>query len=261
MDFATVIGLIAGSIVLVMGMLFGGLNPLTVINAPSVMIVLGGGTMAVMVANPLGITTKIMGPLRIAFFPQKQDVAEMIRTLVSFSEKARREGLLALEDDIQDVDEDFLKTGIQLVVDGTDPELVRNILEVDLENLESRHKANIAWFDTMGALMPAFGMIGTLMGLIQMLQNLGGDTSLIGAGMAVALITTLYGSVLANLVFIPLGKKLQSRHNEEITMKMVMIEGTLSIQQGDNPRIVKEKLRSFLMPSERASLDDEGDSD
>jgi len=166
-----------------------------------------------------------------------------------------------LEDDIQDVDEEFLKTGIQLVVDGTDPELVRNILEVDLENLETRHKTNISWFVTMGSLMPAFGMIGTLIGLIQMLQNLGGDTSLIGAGMAVALITTLYGSTLANLVFIPLGKKLQARHNEEITMKMVMIEGTLSIQQGDNPRIVKEKLRSFLQPRERASLDDEGDSD
>lgn len=260
MDLATVGGLIGGAIVLVLGMIFNGLNPFSLFDLPSVMIVVGGGSLAAMIANPLSLTTRIMQPLQKAFFPPKLEIAQMILTLVSFSEKARREGLLALEDDLMDLDEDFLRKGIQLVVDGTDPELVRNIMEVDMDNIEARHKANIAWFESMGILMPAFGMIGTLIGLIQMLQNLGGDASGIGQGMAVALITTLYGSTIANLVFIPLGKKLEVRHNEEMIMKMVMVEGTISIQQGDNPRIVKEKLASFLQPIDRTGLD-EGEGD
>jgi chemotaxis protein MotA len=177
----------------------------------------------------------------------------MIVTLVSFSEKARREGLLSLEDDLEELDDEFLKKGLQLVVDGTDPELVRRIMESELEAQEDRHNMNRKIFEDLGAITPAFGMIGTLIGLIQMLGNLE-DKSAIGPGMSAALITTLYGSFGANLIYIPLASKLVLRGQEESVMKRVMIEGTISIQSGDNPRIVRDKLAAFLKPADRAEL-------
>jgi chemotaxis protein MotA len=161
-----------------------------------------------------------------------------------------------LEDAAYQVEDDFLKKGILLIVDGTDPELVRNILETELAFLEDRHKTGQSIFETMGALAPAFGMIGTLIGLIRMLRNLNNPEA-IGPGMAVALLTTFYGALLANLVFIPVAGKLKIRSNEEILNKEVMIEGMLSIQAGENPRIIEEKLKAFLAPKIRESLQDE----
>lgn len=165
--------------------------------------------------------------------------------MLVFAEKARREGLLALEQDVMEINDPFLQKGIQLVVDGTDPELVRNILETKLTFLEERHQKGRGLFSTMGQLAPSFGLIGTLIGLIQMLSQLDDPTNL-GSGMAVALITTLYGALLANLLFNPLAGKLRIRSLEEVLLKEVMIEGVLSIQAGENPRIVREKLNAFL---------------
>lgn len=257
MDLATVGGLILGFGLILFGALVAGLSPLDLFDLPSVFITIGGGISATVVASPLARLLGFTRFTRWAFLPRTNDTAQLILTLVNFAERARREGLLSLEDDLANLDEPFLRKGIQLVVDGTDPELVRNILETDMENIGARHQEGIKFWGDLGFFLPAFGMIGTLIGLVQMLRNLGaGDPSAIGAGMAAALITTLYGSIAANLVALPMSKKLALRSADEMTIKSIMIEGILSIQSGDNPRIVKDKLSSFLPPAERAALDE-----
>jgi len=244
MDFATIFGIITGLFILVGAIILGG-NAIIFINIESVLIVIGGTLAGTMVSYSLSEFKKIPHLLRIASQNHNLNPDEIIEILVKFAEKARREGLLALEENVVEINDRFLQKGIQLVVDGTDPDLVRNILETRLTFLEERHLRGRSIFNTMGQLSPAFGMIGTLIGLIQMLSKLD-DPGNLGSGMAVALITTLYGALLANLFFIPLSTKLQERSEEEIMMKEVMIEGILSIQAGENPRIVEEKLYAFL---------------
>lgn len=257
MDIATIAGMIGGFVLVMFGATVAGLTPGDILNIPSVLITFGGGAAGAVVASPMSRLTNFTKFTKFAFSPPQADLGNLIVTLVQFSERARREGLLSLEDDLAGLDEPFLKKGIQLVVDGTDPELVRNILETDMKNISNRHKEGSTFWADLGMFFPAFGMIGTLIGLIQMLKNLGsGDPSAIGAGMAAALITTLYGSIGANLVAIPLQKKLEVRDADEMIVKAVMIEGILSIQSGDNPRIVKDKLASFLPPVDRASIDE-----
>jgi chemotaxis protein MotA len=259
MDIATVIGVSAGTGLVIFGSVLAGLGIGDIIDVPSILITVGGGFSSTIVGIPLDRLLGMHKFTKWAFFPQKADATGLIITLVNFAERARREGLLSLEDDLNNLEEPFLKKGIQLVVDGTDPELVRNILETDMENIHARHGDGAKFWDDLGFYFPAFGMLGTLIGLIQMLKNLGtGDTSAIGAGMAAALITTLYGSFFANVVAIPFKKKLELRDGDEMTIKAIMVEGILSIQQGDNPRIVKDKLASFLSPSERGALDEAG---
>lgn len=244
MDLATVIGIVVGVVLLGGAIILGG-NAIIFFNLDSILIVLGGTIAGTMVSYSLPELMKLPQLVRIALQNSNINPTEVIDMLVGFAEKARREGLLALEQDVMEIDDTFLQKGIQLVVDGTDPDLVRNILETRLTFLEERHTRGRSIFDTMGQLSPAFGMIGTLIGLIQMLSKLD-DPSNLGSGMAVALITTLYGALLANLLFIPLAGKLREKSEEEILMKEVMIEGILSIQAGENPRIVEEKLSAFL---------------
>jgi len=217
------------------------------------MIVAGGTLAATLISYPLKNVVGVFGVLKKAFFNKMQDPTEIINILVRFAEKARREGLLALEMDAEEIDDKFLQKGIQLVVDGTDPELVKSILETELVFLEERHRAGRAIFETMGQLSPAFGMIGTLIGLIQMLGSLN-DPGAIGPGMATALITTFYGSLMANLIFNPIAEKLRVRTAEEVLLREVMIEGILSIQAGENPRIVEEKMKVFLAPRLRENI-------
>lgn len=245
MDIATIIGVIAGIVLLGGAMILQG-NVIIYLSFSSLLIVLGGTLAGTMVNYSLAELRKIPSLIRISFQTDDLNSTEIINVLVDFAEKARREGLLALEQDARDIDDSFLQQGIQLVVDGTDPELVRNIMETKLTFLEERHQTGQSIFATMGQLSPAFGMIGTLIGLIQMLSQLD-DPSKLGGGMAVALITTLYGTLMANLFFIPLSGKLAVRSEEEVLMKEVMIEGILSIQAGENPRIVEEKLNAFLV--------------
>jgi chemotaxis protein MotA len=205
-------------------------------------------------ANPLERSKNLGKILKAAFVTERIDMIGLIQTLVSFAEKARREGLLALEEDASHIDDAFMKKAIQLVVDGTDPELVKSILDTEIGLMEERHSANKSYMETLGEMGPAFGMIGTLIGLIQMLGRLD-DPSALGPGMAVALITTMYGSMLANMVAIPIGKKLSVNSSREILSRELMVEGILSIQAGENPRIVEEKLKVFLPPSMRVQLD------
>jgi chemotaxis protein MotA len=178
--------------------------------------------------------------------------------MVSFSEKARREGLLSLEDDIEQLDDEFMRKGLQLIVDGTDPEIVKTVLEQETDQLAARHDDNKRMFDEAAGYSPAFGMIGTLIGLVLMLVNLS-DRSTIGPYLAVAIITTLYGAIIAYLIFIPVGTRLDMMTGAEVTYRTIILEGILSIQSGDNPRIVKEKLVAFLSPIERLVLSDDNE--
>jgi len=258
MDLATLGGLAVGFFVIVVAIVIaGGVGGLfSFISVSSVFITVGGSFAAILISNTL---PKALGLMRIvmnAVRTKPMEAGRIISMIVTFSEKARREGLLALEDDLDELEDDFLRKGIQLVVDGTDPEIIRNIMETELNNMQVRHQEGIKIFEDWGILAPAFGMIGTLIGLILMLSNIE-DKSAIGPGMSMALITTLYGAVLANLVFIPIANKLTYVNNQEVLIREIMIEGTLSIQSGDNPRIVKEKLISFLPPEVRAQVEEE----
>lgn len=260
MDLGTIGGIISGFIVIIIGILWGSGDLLHFADASSVFITIGGTTSALFVGFPLRKLAGAIGVGRLAFQRYEERPADMISTLVTFSEKARKEGLLALEDNVEEIDDEFLKKGIQLVVDGTDPELVRNIMETELGKIEERHVSGRGIFDLAGFLFPAFGMLGTLIGLILALRSMGtGAKEALGEYMAIALITTFYGSLIANLVMIPISKKLEVRNDSEILLKEIMLEGTLSIQSGDNPRIVKDKLASFLSPTVREELSQSGE--
>lgn len=251
MDIASVIGLVAGLAVMVYGMILstkGNLRPYW--DIASVFITIGGSMFATMMSFPMSQFKNVMQMTKLAFREPQHDANAVIRLLVGFAERARREGLLALEAEANQLQDPFLQKGIQLVVDGTDPELVRGIMEIEMSFIEERHKQGQAFFFTWGSMAPAFGMIGTLIGLCAMLLNLS-DASALGPGMSAALITTFYGSVLANMIMNPIATKLGVRSSEEIMLKEVMVEGILSIQAGENPRIVEEKLKAFLAPKQR----------
>lgn len=254
MDLTTVIGCIITWLLVLSAMVSGG-NPQAYIDFPSILITMGGTIGAMITSSPSDRLKSFFGTLKCAFFTARTDIITLVQTIVSFAEKARREGLLSLEANTAELtDNEFLRKSIQLVVDGTDPELVRAILDTEIGILESRHSANKSLLDTGAELAPAFGMIGTLIGLIAMLGDLT-DVEKLGPGMAVALITTMYGSMMANMFFIPMSKKLASRSEEEILSLELMVEGVLSIQAGENPRIVEEKLKVYLPPKLRRQLE------
>ncbi len=258
MDLATLGGIGVGAFVVLLGIIVaGGVGGImSFINIPSVLITVGGSFGAILASNTMAKALGLMKILMNAIKIKPLEAGRIISMIVTFSEKARREGLLALEDDLDELEDDFLRKGIQLVVDGTDPEIIRNIMETELNSMQIRHQEGIKIFEDWAVLAPAFGMIGTLIGLILMLANIE-DKSAIGPGMSTALITTLYGAILANLIFTPIANKLSYNSSQEVLIREIMIEGTLSIQSGDNPRIVKEKLISFLPPEIRAQVEEE----
>lgn len=253
MDIGSVVGLALSWIMVFWGIASGG-DPMAFVDIPSILITLGGAFGATMLSSPMERFKNFGKITKNAFFTEQIDMVGLIQTLVSFAEKARREGLLSLEEDASQIDDTFMKKAIQLVVDGTDPELVKSILDTEIGLMEERHSANKGLYDTLGAMGPAFGMIGTLIGLIQMLGNLN-DPSALGPGMAVALITTMYGSMVANMIALPFSNKLAVNSKKEILARELMVEGILAIQAGENPRIVEEKLKVFLPPATRAVLD------
>ncbi len=261
MDLGTIIGIISGVALVLVTIVTGGAGLANYISIQSIIIVVGGSFSAMLVANPLSRMLGIAKYIRIGLQTPDWQEEKIISDLVAFSERARREGLLALEDNLDEVEDEFMRKGVQLVVDGTDPDIIKSILYHDLNEIQSRHESGIKIFDDWARIAPAFGMIGTLIGLIQMLVNMGGDASIIGAGMAVALITTFYGALMANLVLMPLKTKLEDRDKDETRVKEVVIEGILSIQSGDNPRILLEKLISFLPPAQREVMRQESARD
>ncbi len=253
MDKATVIGMVAAFAVVIYGMVIGGsLSPFW--DPSSVFITIGGTITATLMSYRLSTFLDVLKIAKNAFATKEGDIGETVQTLVRFADRARREGLLALDEDANHLKDPFMQKGIRLVVDGTTQDLVKSILETELLFVSDRHKTGQAVFESMGAYAPAFGMIGTLIGLVQMLVALD-DPEKIGPGMAVALVTTFYGSVLSNMVFLPIATKLKIRNSREVFIKEAIIEGVLSIQAGDNPRVVQEKLKSFLSPKERLMLE------
>ena len=253
MDLATVIGIVIGLGFMIYGIQLNG-QVGNFWDTASFIIVLGGTVAGTLVAYPLKRVQQSLAVVRKAFSTHALSPGDVIARIIELANTARREGLLALEEAAESINDDFLKKGVMLIVDGTDPELVRNILETELAFVEERHTSGRSLFDTMGSLAPAFGMIGTLIGLVNMLQKLD-DPKSVGPSMAVALITTFYGSVFANLIFIPISTKLKIRSREEILIKEIMVEGLLSIQAGENPRIIEEKLKAFLPPTIRKGLE------
>ncbi len=261
MDIATPGGMLIGFVLLILAIFIGGgtSGMGAFLNIPSVLIVVGGTVAATLVRYPLG---RVMGVMRIAmktiFFKLSTPQIEVQR-MVQYAKIARKEGLLALEGKIADIKDAFLAKSIQLLVDGTDADNLRIILDREIENVRYRHAIGKGMLESMGTVAPAFGMMGTLIGLVLMLRELD-DPSKIGIGMATALITTFYGVLLANLVCLPMGGKLELRSKEEILLKELMVEGIVAIQSGDNPNIVEEKLIIYLSPSQRKSNESEGSS-
>jgi chemotaxis protein MotA len=252
LDITTIIGIVLG-IALVGWGIVSNSDLGSYIDPPSLIIVLGGTIAGYLVAFPMKEVLNIGKVLGKTIKNNEFDIDQIITKIIELANVARREGLLALEEAVSEIKDDFLQKGVMLIVDGTDPELVKNIMETEIENLTDRHSKSRSMLEMMGTLAPAFGMVGTLIGLVAMLQNLS-DPSSIGPSMAVALLTTFYGSLFANLIFIPMASKLALKSNEEILIRSVMIEGLLSIQAGENPRIIEEKLKVFLPPSVRKTV-------
>ncbi len=237
-----------------LAILLGG-SIMAYIDAPSMLIVVGGGVAATLTSMPLVRFMKLPKVTSKAVLHKGVEPQALISQLVELAEVARRDGILALENSIEQIEDPFLVRGIQMAVDGSDPEVIEAIMETELENLMDRHEGGKKLFDGLGRYAPAFGMIGTLIGLVAMLSNMD-DPSKIGAGMAAALITTLYGAMLANIIFLPIADKLGQRSSEEVLIKTMIIQGVMSIQAGDNPRNVESKLLTFIPPAQRVSNED-----
>lgn len=268
MDLASIIGFVGGIVLILFGIVFN-MPPVTPMfnfavlpdffDVPSIAIVLGGTVAALMVSYPMKYFTKVPKHLKIIMFPTKYNPQEYIAQIVEFAKEARINGLLALEDKLKDTEDAFLKNSLMLVIDSVEAEKVKVLLETELDYLDERHSQDRAFYAKGSSYAPAFGMIGTLIGLINLLGNLD-DPDAIAPAMAVALITTLYGSILSNLVFAPISNKLKTRHDEEYLCKMIVSEGVQAIQAGDNPKFIEEKLTQLLPSSiaAAAGMDDDG---
>ncbi len=248
MDLATVIGLCLGWGGLMLAWFVAGGHFIQLWSLDAFFIVMIGTLGATMISYPLSTLGNGVNVAKNAFFTREIDFMGTIQTLVGFSTKARKEGLLGLEDDVNQLDDQFLKNGMQMVVDGTDIELVRNIMETDLAFLEARHKQGGELWSTAGGFAPTLGVVGAVMGLIHVLANVGEDISQMLRGVATAFVATFYGIGTANLIYLPIANKLKFRSEEEILLRQVMIEGVCSISAGDNPRILEDKLKAFLPP-------------
>jgi chemotaxis protein MotA len=251
MDLATVFGLIMTYAVLLMAMALGvGIGPY--IDIPSVLIVFGGSIGALFIGFKMEQMKKMASFFMISIKPPKQDLHGLITKLINFAVTARKEGILSLEGPLKNEENKFLQNGLMMAIDGQEPDIIRDMLDVEIEQMSVRHKGNIAMFDMWSNFSGAMGMIGTLIGLVAMLLNMS-DPSAIGPAMAVALLTTLYGALIGNTVGGPIANILSVRNDEEVLQNQLILEGIMSIQAGDNPRNMEAKLLSFLPPAERKS--------
>jgi chemotaxis protein MotA len=244
MDIATVLGIVS-AFGLVFAAIFMGSGLIIFINVPSLLIVVGGTVGVTLIAYPLKDVLGVLKVVQKALFTRHISVDELIKRFTGFANKTRKEGILALESEIKDVKDEFLKKGVQLSIDGLEPQEIRDILDTEIDYVRNRHQLGAEVFTTMGTYAPAMGMIGTLIGLVQMLQNMS-DPSSIGPAMAVALLTTFYGSIMANICCMPVAGKLRTRSKEEMLVKEMTIQGIISLSNGDNPRILEQKLLAFI---------------
>ncbi len=252
MDISTIIGILLGTILIINGIQFQNIK--NFIDIPSIVIVIGGTLAGLIASFPLSTFKEIPKHIKIILNGKGYDPNECIEKMVELAQIARKNGLLSLEEKSNEITEPFFKSSLMMIVDVPDSEKIKEILTEELAYLDERHAKSVALYDTGEAISPAFGMVGTLIGLINMLKNMdpsGGGESTIGQDMSVALITTFYGTVLANLIFAPLSKKLKQRNEQELLYKNIVIEGVLSIQSGDNPKFLREKLQTYLAFSKR----------
>ena len=253
MDIATIIGLILGFGLILVSILMGGAGLTPFIDIPSMMIVFGGAIAATLINFPLSNCLGSFAVIMKCFLFKLPSTAETVAKFKELAATSKKEGLLALESKLDDISDDFLKRGIESLIGGASPEQIRDCLENEVSYIDQRHVVGKKIVDSCGAAAPAFGMIGTLIGLVMMLRNLS-DPSQIGAGMATALLTTLYGALVANVVCIPLAGKLETRAGEETMIRELMIEGICAIGNGSSPNVVEEQLFAFLSPKSRAQL-------
>lgn len=253
MDIGSIIGLVLGTLFIIGSIVTSG--PLGAFyDVPSILVVIGGTFSALTIRYQLPVIFNSIKVVLKVIFNQSPRSNETISQIISLAETARKESILALEK--VEISDTFLKKGVQMAVDGKDPETIQAVLNIELDSLQERHGSGRGVLEGAAELAPAFGMIGTLIGLIVMLGNLD-DPSSIGPAMAVALITTFYGAILANFIFLPMAGKLKNRTNEEVVNRQIIISGVISILAGENPRVIREKLESFLPPSMRMGDEDE----
>ena len=257
MKAATAIGIGVALVALALGAMMEGSKLPAFFNVPAALIVFGGLIGVTLASCGLDAMKSIPRLYKKAMGGDKQDLNAQVDLLVGFAERARREGLLALDEEVNDIDDDFTRKGLQLVVDGTDPELVREILENEIDGMAARHHAGVSPFEKAGGFAPTLGIIGTVMGLVHVLENLSQPETL-GPSISGAFIATLYGVGAANVVLLPVANRLKSMSTEETELRSMTLEGILSIQAGDNPRVVADKLLSFIPPGEREGDGDDG---
>jgi chemotaxis protein MotA len=248
----TAIGIGVGFAGLLMGAMMEGTSPAAFFNISALLIILGGTGGVTLAGTSLAQFKKIPSLYKIAMSPPELNMLGRVRLLVNFAEMARREGLLALDDELQNVDDEFTRKGMQLVVDGTDPELVREILDIEMDAMAARHALGAQPFEKAGGFAPTMGIIGTVMGLVHVLENLSRPATL-GPAISSAFIATLYGVGSANVIFLPIANKLKYLSSLEQELRMMTLEGILAIQAGDNPRIVESKLMSYVSPDLRTA--------
>lgn len=258
LDVLTPIGLTIGVIMLLFGIVYnGGMSGLlSFVDPASLLIVIGGLLSGLLVSFSLKDIKQMIKVMRQSFSSDERKLQDLIDTFVHLSGKARREGLLSLEMEIDQVEDRFLRKGMLLAIDGTDPDVIQDILLAEIAAMEERHRKGRAILEKAGDYAPAWGMIGTLIGLVLMLKNLN-DPSTLGPNMAIALLTTLYGSLLANLVFIPIAAKLELKTEKEAFLKQIIVEGVIGVQSGQNPNLLQEKLSAFLSQEEREEKEKE----
>lgn len=250
MDIASLIGILA-ALGLIIGSILIGSAPITAfLDVPSVLVVIGGSAAAALICFPLKSILAMPKVMSKVFLNKAENQLVLIQQLVALAETARRDGLLALESKVAEIENPLVKAGIQMAVDGSTPETVEEVLRTEVAAIQSRHREGKSLMDQLGRFAPAYGMIGTLMGLIMMLSDMG-DPSSIGAGMAVALITTLYGAIAANVFFSPFAEKLGMLSKKEMMGMEIAIRGVMAIQSGESPRAINQKLRTFLPPKLR----------
>ncbi|MDC0936044.1 motility protein A [Pirellulales bacterium] len=254
MDIATVLGVLIAFGLILASILIGGGSFAAFIDYPSLMVVGGGSIAAAMICFPLKNFFGVFSVVSKVVLYKLESIPRLIEEIVSLAETARRDGLLALESRVDEIENPFVVLGIQMAVDGTRPEVMEDILRTELDAVATRHRDGKALLDCMGRFAPAFGMIGTLMGLVIMLGDMS-DPSKIGAGMAVALLTTLYGAIAANVVFLPFAEKLGFTNKQELLAMEIVVRGVMAIQSGENPRVIEQKLNTFVPPKVRSNAE------
>jgi chemotaxis protein MotA len=255
----TAIGIVGAIVALLLAVIMEGGNPAALLNIPALIIVVGGTAMATFASTTMEQFKSIPNLYKKAFGGSELEPHKAIGEMVALAEKARRDGLLALEDDLSAVEDEYTRKGIQLVVDGADSDLVAAVLQAEIDGMSGRHRKNAHLFQTAGGFGPTLGILGTVLSLVHVLENLSSPATL-GHSIAGAFLATLYGVGSANLIFLPVANKLKELSAEELLYREMLLEAILAIQAGDNPRLLGEKLEAFIAPGERQSAEAAGES-